>query len=84
MIIPVRCMSCGKVTGDKWVYYQKGIAELQDVKGPDGKPLHPTQFYTDGKNLPKTAECIMLDKLGMTRWCCRTTLLTHVDTIDKH
>lgn len=84
MIIPVRCMSCGKVIGDKWQYFQRRVEELRKQKGPDGKALHPASFYYDGKEMPKTAECVVLDELGMTRWCCRTALLTHVDTLDKH
>lgn len=27
MIIPVRCFNCGKVTGNKWIPYQKYLNE---------------------------------------------------------
>jgi len=84
MIIPIRCMSCGKMIADKWEYFQRRVNELQSEKGPDGKSIHPSQFYSDGKNIPKTAECIALDELELTRWCCRKELLTHVSTIEKH
>lgn len=83
MIIPVRCMSCGKVLADKWEHFKHRVEELRKIKDADGKSVHPAKFYSDGKNVPKTAECIVLDELEMTRWCCRTALLTHVDTLDK-
>jgi len=58
MIIPVRCFTCGKVTGNKWESYQallKGGKSASDA----------------------------LDILGLTRYCCRRILLTHVELIDK-
>jgi DNA-directed RNA polymerase subunit N (RpoN/RPB10) len=76
MIIPVRCMNCGKLLADKWEYYQKRLREL---KGPGY--AEPTCF--DGKVLQKTAEGTVFDELQLTRYCCRKTLLTHVDLIEK-
>lgn len=58
MLIPIRCMSCGKVVADKWEAYKKELAS--------------------GKS-PKKA----LDELGLTRYCCRSLFLTHVDMIDE-
>jgi DNA-directed RNA polymerase subunit N (RpoN/RPB10) len=76
MIIPVRCMNCGKLLADKWDYYQKRLREL---KGPGY--AEPTCF--DGKTLPVTAEAQVYAELKLTRYCCRKTLLTHVDLIEK-
>ena len=58
MIIPVRCFTCGKVTGNKWETY---LQLLQDD-------------YTERE---------ALDELGLSRYCCRRMLLTHVDLIEK-
>ena len=58
MIIPIRCFTCGKVTGNKWEAYQRMLKE--------------------GKT-----EAEALDKLGLTRYCCRRMILTHVELIDK-
>lgn len=58
MIIPVRCFTCGKVTGNKWESYQ--------------------HLLKQGKT-----EKEALDMLGLTRYCCRRILLTHVDLIDQ-
>ncbi len=77
MIIPVRCMNCGKLLADKWDYYQK---RLRALKGP-GYAAEPTCF--DGKTLPKTAEAQVYEELGLQRYCCKKTLLTHVDLIEK-
>ncbi|KAI0684925.1 DNA-directed RNA polymerases I/II/III subunit 10 [Cytidiella melzeri] len=39
MIIPVRCFSCGKVVGDKWVEYVQMIKEM-----PEGDALNALQL----------------------------------------
>jgi DNA-directed RNA polymerase I, II, and III subunit RPABC5 len=94
MIIPVRCMNCGKLLADKWNYYQQRLREL---KGP-GYSSEPTCF--NGVNLPSmegaaaanaensqpipvTVEGKVFDELMLTRYCCKKTLLTHVDLIEK-
>ncbi len=76
MIIPVRCLNCGKLLGDKYTYYQQ---KLREYKGP--KYAEPTYF--DGKAIPETAEARVFKELGLTRYCCKKTLLTHVDLIEK-
>lgn len=58
MIIPIRCISCGKVLADKWEKFQ------QEVK----KGKHPSK---------------VLDELGITRYCCRSLMITHKDFIDE-
>jgi len=58
MIIPVRCFTCGKVTGNKWFRY----VELLKLGKTSGEAL---------------------DALGLTRYCCRTILLTHVDVMER-
>jgi DNA-directed RNA polymerase subunit N (RpoN/RPB10) len=76
MIIPVRCMNCGNILADKWLYYQKTVKERQG-----GKPVEP--IYMDGKTVPVTVEAKVLDELGLVRYCCRKHMLTHVDLLDK-
>jgi DNA-directed RNA polymerase I, II, and III subunit RPABC5 len=63
------------VLADKWLFYKKKVAQL---RGGDAKPI-----YMDGKEVPKTAELQVLEALGLTRYCCRKHMLTHVDLIDK-
>lgn len=74
MIIPIRCMNCGMVLADKWLYYKKRVQELRGTTAP---------IYMDGQTVPKTAELEVLKQLGLNRYCCRKHMLTHVDLIDK-
>lgn len=74
MIIPVRCMNCGKILADKWEYYQRRLKEEQ---GADfGK-----RTVFDGTSIPDTAENRIMKELQLTRYCCKKALLTHVDLI---
>jgi DNA-directed RNA polymerase subunit N (RpoN/RPB10) len=76
MIIPIRCINCGKLLADKWDYYQRRLRELKGTGYAE-----PTCF--DGKTIPKTPEMELYKELNLTRYCCRKTLLTHVDLIEK-
>jgi DNA-directed RNA polymerase I, II, and III subunit RPABC5 len=67
-------MNCGNVLADKWLYYQQKVKELRGSTTP---------IYMDGKSIPDTAELKVLNHLGLTRYCCRKHMLTHVDLIDK-
>lgn len=76
MIIPIRCMNCGNILADKWLYYQQKVRQL---RGNDqSEPI-----YMDGKSVPDTPESQVLNELGLVRYCCRKHMLTHVDLIDK-
>ena len=76
MIIPIRCMNCGKLLADKWQFYQ---SELRKRQGEDfGK-----RIYFDGTTVPKTEEAAVMAELGLTRYCCRKVFLTHVDLVAK-
>jgi DNA-directed RNA polymerase subunit N (RpoN/RPB10) len=48
------------------------------VRGSKMEPI-----YMDGKTIPDTVELKVLNHLGLTRYCCRKHMLTHVDLIDK-
>ena len=80
MIIPIRCVTCGKVLADKWEYYKKRVEEIKNVAKDksdksdknDSKPNFVTETYT-GK---------ILDEIGLTKYCCRRHMIGHVDIID--
>lgn len=76
MIIPIRCMNCGNILADKWLYYQKRVKEIRGSE-------NIKTIYMDGKSVPDTAENTVLNELGLIRYCCRKHMLTHVDLIDK-
>ena len=77
MIIPIRCMNCGKLIADKWRAYQK---QLNTMKGETRKE---ERVYFDGITIPETIEKRVLDTMGIIRPCCRKHFLTQVDLIDK-
>jgi len=78
MILPIRCMNCGFVLADKWLWYQKRVVELRHEKGLGNQPI-----YIDGTSVSSTPERQACDELGITRYCCRKHLLTHRDLIEK-
>lgn len=72
MIIPIRCISCGKVLADKWKYYQGQIKKMENDENDEKPNTHFEPGYK-GK---------ILDDLGLKKICCRRVMLTHVDLID--
>ncbi len=76
MIIPMRCMTCGNLLANKWLYYQRRLRELQgDAYG--------RRTYFDGTTVPETKENQVMEELQLKRYCCKKSLLTHVDLIPK-
>ena len=69
MIIPVRCFTCGKVIGSLYEEFNKRYQEYQRALINGEKP----------KETPKE----ILDDLGITRYCCRRMLLSHVDLLEE-
>ena len=79
MIIPVRCITCGKVIGDKYLYYKREVEKKRkEMKLPDEMPI----LDVSSKTIQKTPEGIVLDQLRLRRYCCRRMMLSHVDLID--
>ena len=75
MIIPVKCFTCGKVIADKYLYYQKEVRKLKQ----ESKIDEDNVLYLDENNTQKTPEGFVLDKINLTKICCRRHMLTHVD-----
>ena len=78
MIIPIRCMNCGKLIAHKWRDYQEGVAQLNSDKKETAQ-----QVPSDGNVFNETPEGKVLTALGITRSCCRKHFLTHRDLMDK-
>jgi DNA-directed RNA polymerase subunit N (RpoN/RPB10) len=75
MIIPVKCFTCGNVLADKYRYYLNEAVELKRSNNID-----PTKvMYLTKDNTKKTAEAMVLDRIGLDKMCCRRHMLTHVD-----
>ena len=69
MIIPVRCFTCGKVIGSAYEEFKRRYEEYKKAIEKGEKP----------KETPKE----ILDDLGITRYCCRRMLFSHVDLIQE-
>jgi len=76
MIIPVRCMTCGKVLADKYRFFLEEVQKRSGARG--NEPI-----VLDGKSIPKTAEAEVFDLLDLRRYCCKKTLNTHVNLLSK-
>ena len=75
MLIPIKCVTCGKVLADKYRYYEKRVREKKSSMGNDFNNV--TYFTANTKD--KTAEGLILDELGFDKLCCRRHILTHVN-----
>lgn len=74
MIIPVRCMTCGKVLADKWRYVERRMAEkLKEPEEMNAQTLSSSEKTDLGK---------LMDELGLDKICCRRHILGHVDLVD--
>ena len=77
MIIPVKCFTCGKVLGDKYLYYLKTVRKMKIAK----KMEETEVIYLTETTTEKTPEGKVLDDLGLKKLCCRRHMLTHVDIV---
>lgn len=73
MIIPVRCVTCGKVIADKWKAYLRATSDqAPDANNKNNKALKGS-----------TARAAAMDELGLARYCCRRHFLGQADLIEK-
>ncbi|MAR50977.1 MAG: hypothetical protein CML42_07615 [Rhodobacteraceae bacterium] len=75
MIIPVKCFTCGKVLGDKYLYYLREVRQIKINKNLDTNKV----VYLTSINYEKTPEGVVMDKLRLNKICCRRHMLTHID-----
>lgn len=73
MLIPIRCFTCGKTLADKWDYYDSEVKKMQ-LEQEDAVEEEDQLKYFDKIRTGK-----ILDKLGLTRYCCRRHMLCQVD-----
>ena len=80
MIIPVKCVTCGKVIADKYRYYLNKVREKKLEEQPGGDDVSIDKvLYLTRHNIKKTPEGQVLDDIGFNKMCCRRHFLTHVD-----
>ena len=75
MIIPVKCFTCGKLLGNKYLYFKMKVREEKIKKNMSVQDV----IYLTLDNIKKTPEGKCLDELGLNKICCRRHMLTHVD-----
>lgn len=85
MIIPVRCFTCSKVIADLWEEYQKQINEKKSINKKEFKIEDITITSNEDalKNFDDNLQNDILNKLGITKMCCRRHFLGHVDLINN-
>jgi DNA-directed RNA polymerase I, II, and III subunit RPABC5 len=79
MIIPVKCVTCGKVIADKYRHFKVLTAKTKLSK--NSTATEDIIYLTTNTNAKtdKTSEGLALDLLRLTDMCCRRHMLTHVD-----
>jgi DNA-directed RNA polymerase subunit N (RpoN/RPB10) len=72
MIIPIRCFTCSKVIADKYDYYHQEKNKLKADKKDDPNLKYFSDIHTKE----------ILDNMGLTRYCCRRSVMSAVDLMD--
>ena len=75
MLIPVKCFTCGEVLADKYRWYQTEVRKIKMTKDMTIEKV----VYLTKESTEKTPEGEVMDKLKLTKYCCRRHMLTHVD-----
>jgi DNA-directed RNA polymerase subunit N (RpoN/RPB10) len=78
MIIPIRCFSCNKLIGDKYIVYQ----ELNNKINPEDNVVTIDSNLINSGAITTSAQGKILDDLDIKRYCCRRMFLTQVDIVD--
>ena len=82
MIIPIRCITCGKVIADKWMYYKKQIEKNKEKEKENSENEKEDSENKKYKNIDPNFNGKLLDDIGITKICCRRHMISHVDLID--
>ena len=94
MLIPIKCFTCNKTLANKYDYYVKAVEELKLKKKKDAKASKKATDNTASESTEaikaakdsiyfddiKTGE--ILDRMGLTRYCCRRHMLGTVDMME--
>ncbi len=81
MIIPIRCFTCGEITGDKWEPFIKLCHQYKNSDDTEMSHKVDIQTIDLDKKIEKSVEGKVLDDLGLKKMCCRRMILTNVPLI---
>lgn len=82
MIIPVRCFSCAKVLANKYDWYIAESAKLKAATVAPNANGDASEAITRASHFDPVHTGVLLDKLGLTRYCCRRHMIGQVDMTD--
>lgn len=80
MIIPIRCFTCNKVIAHLWEEY---LNQIQMAYIENDVSNRKNRFVNIEELEQKTVEGKTLDKMNISKYCCRRMFLAHVDLCDK-
>tara|TARA_B100001094_G_scaffold332913_1_gene407271 strand:+ start:828 stop:1088 length:261 start_codon:yes stop_codon:yes gene_type:complete len=83
MIIPIRCFTCGEITGDKWNVFKDLVNEKKKESNKiiNNNNLDIDYIDTTSKKSNKSIEGEILDEIGLHKYCCRRMLLSNVNLV---
>ena len=83
MIIPIRCFTCGEITGNKWKLFTEILDEKkkESNKVINNNNLDIEYIDTNSKSVNKSLEGEVLDEIGLHKYCCRRMILGNVNLI---
>ena len=83
MIIPIRCFTCGEITGNKWKLFTEILDEKkkESNKVINNNNLDMEYIDTTSKSVTKSLEGEALDEIGLDKYCCRRMKLGSVNLI---
>ena len=85
MIIPVRCFTCGKCLSNKKNYYDNYILKykMNQKNSNTTNSKDPLILDLNVEEIKKTVAGEAMDELGLTRICCRKTMLSSIELINE-
>ena len=83
MIIPIRCFTCGEITGNKWKLFTEILDEKkkESNKVINNNNLDMEYIDTTSKSVTKSLDGEALDEIGLHKYCCRRMILGNVNLI---
>ena len=82
MIIPVRCFTCNNVIASKYKKYiemKKALPKSDNILSGEDISVD----LTSKTRAIKDAHGQIFKELGVSRYCCKRCLISHIDLIDK-
>lgn len=71
MIIPIRCMTCGKPVAQKYLDYLEYLRNEKETE-PDSNGV-----------VDVSRQDFLEKKLGLRRYCCKKEIISSVNLMDK-